>query len=299
MKTSTVLWLIAQVATASAIRVSNATANATEMKATAQNATVPAQNATDTDNSEVADQALSAVTYMLNAHKAPVKATVNSSAPRAKLDVGFTDFAKDLTGNVTAAIENNTHEAEWTADLRKNLIQNVTDAFSASVKEALVPLKQSVGKTWMALPEDDQKNEYVSQLKAGFAPILASSLQTIIGHLNIGLRRVKAYAEQSNKLQPQELLTRSEKSLEGDILQDRCYGDSFAQLWSSAIEEEAPNKTKAVPAKVVNATKPIKKFCLPSVVKNLVKRLNDTQMLFSMTMRFEARAMDLAQTGKK
>jgi len=210
-------------------------------------------------------------------------ANASHQQQRAKLDVGFADFNKQLMVTLNTELGNATGGHAWTNEMRQQLAANVTERLKAGITKVLAPIKASIGKTWMALPQDDQKNELVTQLKNGFVSVFANSLQTFDSHFKLGLKRVKIMAERKHPaIDSASLLAKSEDMIIESVLAEHCYDDS------AGAKGKAPPKA--------NATTPNHaKFCIKSVAGNLAHRLNDTQSLFSMSMRFEAGAMSLAQ----
>jgi hypothetical protein len=220
--------------------------------------------------------------------KAAKPAAAQPAQPRAKLDVGFSDFEKNLTADIGQKMLRTASGTAWTSDMRAEFEKNVTDALRESMKVILKPLKQSIGKTWMALPQDSQKNEYVAALKSAFLPVFTGSQKTFEGHLELSLKRVKSYSDQK-ALKPAELLAKSEFSIEDSLLAEHCY--------EVGAKKSLKSMNKPANASEVLADK--KKFCIQSVLGALAHRLNDTQGLISMSMRFDAGAMSLAQKKKK
>lgn len=258
-----------------------------------------ANNSSNAGESESADAVLDAVMAVVSkthpkASVAPKLSNASSVSHRAKLDIGLTDYEHNLTQALVATVRNITPSPSWTEQMRQRLIVNVSGNISATLNARLKPLKQSVGKTWMVLPEDIQKDAYVAQIRSSFGPVLTDSLSTATRKFEIAGRRVQAYNSQRVPLSPDDLLARSEDELASSITSERCYGDALAQ-----IAEEDPSVVKNSQS---NATSPkmkskFKRFCMASVVSKFVSRLNDSQNLISMTMRFEAQALDFAQTN--
>lgn len=239
------------------------------------------------DTSEVLANALEAAKALIGAHSSEATrvAASNTSASngsRAKIDLGFTAFEKSMKEQLTSGCLNATQgEASWTPEMRQELVTNVTGEFSAGLNRALLPMKQAIGKTWMALPEDEQKDGYVVSLRTGFASTLDANVAKMVKHVQLGLNRVKRLSQKKDKLSSDELLRKSEQTINDNLLADHCYGDkSFLQL------DANPNRTM-----IPNATKKLTHFCITSTVGSMTKRLNDTQNLVSMTMRFDAKAM--------
>eukprot|EP00927_Polykrikos_kofoidii_P052016 TRINITY_DN45784_c0_g1_i1.p1 TRINITY_DN45784_c0_g1~~TRINITY_DN45784_c0_g1_i1.p1 ORF type:complete len:242 (-),score=48.38 TRINITY_DN45784_c0_g1_i1:190-915(-) len=201
--------------------------------------------------------------------------TAVGSQKRARLDVGFGSFEANLSQQIIAEIHNATRKSPWTIQQQDLLVQNVTVALSQTLKAQLAPVKQSIGKTWMALPQDDQKDEYIQQLRSGFASVFEYNVNNIPKHLQLGLRRVEMAAGSSTTI-TKDILEKSEAILSENLFSEHCY------------ENSRPGNGSGGPAH---------RFCLPSLLSKFVSRLNDTQGLISMSMRFEARAMSLAQRG--
>lgn len=239
------------------------------------------------DNSSAADQALEAVASMLKAHAKPEKhAPANASAHRAKVDLGFTGFENDLAQQVETGIRNASEHGQWTPELREKLMANVTGTLNATLSLKLKSVKQSIGMTWMGLPDPDQQDEYVAQLRSAFAPILASSIGKIVSHFALGVKRVQAYDKTYKKPSPEELLAKSEKALLDSLVNERCYNDDSFLQYAVA---PAPPVSKAA------ANKKAPKFCIPPQLFTVAGNLNDTQGLISMGFKFEAHALSLVQ----
>jgi len=210
----------------------------------------------------------------------------------AKLDVGFGDFEENVSQTLAATIKKSVDGPAWTEQLREKLAKNVTDSLHQALQDALKPLKLSIGKTWVALPEDNQKASYVSQLRSGFASTMDRTKDSIEGHVNIGLDRVRTLhlatsaASSTKAASEEELVAKAEQELLGGVFAEHCYDDTH--VTKSKTETNGKNGSAALPSK----------FCIPSVITSFAKRLNDTQGLVGMTMRFEARALDLFQRSK-
>jgi hypothetical protein len=226
------------------------------------------EDASEEDSSPPADEE--------PAEEAPAPAAPKKPVEHAKLDFGFVAFEANLTEAVSESIRGVTTGAFWNGGLQGKLIDNVTTTMNAEIKSALSPLKQSISKTWMALKTDDQRDVFVNQLKSSFQPVFTDNLNIIMTHLKLGLRRVQKYGEADSKLSQADALQKSEVSLSETLLAEHCY------------EESRPRKD----------AQGAKKFCIPSSVTKFVGRLNDTEGLIGMSMRFEAGAMGFVQTGK-
>lgn len=244
-------------------------------------------NSTDSDSDSDSDSGVDtdAMEKQLEAMQTTTTPAPKASAPKghAKLDVGFQDFEKSLMEQVNASILKATSNAAWTDALRQQLEANVTVSLSEGLKAQLKPVKQDIGKTWMALPDDSQKEAYVSALKRGFESVLSSGVQTTMSHMQISLHRVENLAK-DKELSKDSLLSKSEATLTEGLLAEHCYGDKA--------------KDEKLSSQKTNASHKLSHFCIPSVLQNVVHRLNDTTGLVSMTMRFEAGAMSLAQKNK-
>merc|ERR1719469_90308 len=187
----------------------------------------------------------------------------------------------------------------WTDDLRNRLVANVTASVSISLKATLKDVKQSIGKTWMALPEDEQKDLYVNTLRHNFGPVFADSMSTIVRHFNVGATRVAQFATQRTPMPSDELLARSEMELTKLIISQRCFNkDMFLQL---VLEDNdiAGGPSVNISTSNISAKGKAREFCMPPVIDKLAKRINDAQGIVSMPMRFDSGAMDLAQLTKK
>lgn len=231
----------------------------------------------------------SAAAFLQTRVAPPAKTETTAAAPaqqHSKLDVGFSDFERKLTSEVGLAIRGMmANSSVWSKDnISARLLDNVTDSLKVGLKAELAPLKLSIGKTWMALPETSQKDAYVQQLRNAFTSVFDNSMKQIHTHLDLGLHRVESYAKGRSDQKapaPAELLAHSEQTLGDSLVKEHCYENSLK-----------PSKAKT------NGTS-LRRFCIQSVVGALAHRLNDTQGLISMSMRFEAGAMSLAQKQHK
>lgn len=205
----------------------------------------------------------------------PAAQTANATPQtHSKVDVGFTDFERNLTAQVDAIVKQIATSGRWTSQMQAQLAKNMTDSVRDSLKATLKPLKFSIGKTWMALPQDAQKDAYVNQLRDSFTGVFAEALLAAEKHLRNSVKH--AAAKQAEKLSQADLLLESEQDLADRLLVDHCY----------ALDEK----------KAANASR--SKLCMKSVLHAMTHRLNDTLGLISMTMRFDAGAMSLAQKNK-
>jgi hypothetical protein len=199
------------------------------------------------------------------------------------LDVGFQEFEQNLTGFVGERVRSAAVAAQWSKASQDKLVANVTEALSLGLKETMKPVKLGIGKTWMALPGDSQKDAYVSQLRDAFMPVFTGSTKSVGTHLQLSLNRLKKWSQQMQSDKQAALLTDTEKDLAEALLKEHCHEFSLTPK----------NKSGA------NATAAPRKFCIQSVIGSLAHRLNDTEGLIGMSMRFEAGALALAQSEKK
>lgn len=256
-----------------------------------------AQNASAVSADDALSAALRVVSNVASKEEAKKAATQhaasNSSAvppgQHAKLDVGFAGFQDQLMSMVRAELKT----TKLSTALTEKLAANVTSTIDVGVKEALKPIKMSIGKTWMALPQDSQKSDLVASIKQSFAPIFANALKSFSGRLELAAHRTASLstsaAEKAAKAggaqsaaEEEALLATAEQAFAAGILNEHCYGDD------TVIHKAAGSKAK-----------PEKKFCMQSPAQALAHRLNDAQGLLSMSMRFEAGAMALAQKKAK
>lgn len=272
-----------QGASAASLRATPVPKSAAKNEATASKSKETA--AVKTEAIEAATKLAEALAKKSETKEAAPKPAVQQ---RQKLDVGFADFEKNLTEGVTTQLLHTTNSTTWTNDMRNKLTQNVSAGLRDSLKVTLQGVKQSIGKTWMALPQDAQKNEYVAALKSAFLPVFSRSMETVNSHLELTLKRLDTYSH-DKKLSAKDLLEKSEFSVGDSLLTEHCYEVGNKKNLNKM--QKPANKTEVLADK--------KKFCIQSVVGALAKRLNDTQGLISMSMRFEAGAMSLAQQQKK
>jgi hypothetical protein len=225
------------------------------------------------------------------AQNASTKASNKDDAPpaaaqpvkRARLDVGFASFEKNMMQQILVSIQNATVNGHWTPQLQVACKDNVSQALSQGLKSQLASLKQGIGKTWMALPEDEQKNAYVDQLRSSYEPVFKDTLDTIGSHLIRSLKRVQVPFNPRKKVSDGELLAGCESSIVGNILNERCYdigGASHQKKVNSFLE--------------LKGTGAPKNFCMPSVFEAMNRRLKDSQGLIGMTMQFEAKSLTLS-----
>lgn len=254
-------------------------------------ASAPAKNASS--KNDAVDAAMDLITS-LKAASAPAqnsssKAAAATPGQHAKLDVGFADFEKAAVDSVTQKLMRTASGTAWSSDMRAQFEKNVTEAMKETMKSIMKPVKTSIAKTWMALPQDSQKDEYVATLKKSFGPVFDSSMHTITSHLEMSLKRIETYSSQK-KVSGEELVKRSESAVEDSLLNDHCY-----EVDAKHLKSTKSNSTNSTDGKAAEK----KKFCIQSVIGALAHRLNDTQSLISMSMRFEAGAMTLVQKQKK
>lgn len=232
-----------------------------------------------------------------------------TSAPtqhRARLDVGFASFEKSMLEKIAVNLQKGADSLNWTAELQSKCKDNVTQELSKGLKSQLAELKQSIGKTWMALPEDDQKNAYVDQLKSAFEPNFQDAVNTIDSHLQRSLKHLQTVSHFSKKKSGDQLLEQCETTLVGNILDERCYeltgeqhmkkAKSFLQMQERESlvreHEEAETLVRGI-LQMQGATEHNGKFCMPSVFEAMLRRLHDSQGLIGMTMQFEAKSAAL------
>jgi len=227
----------------------------------------------------------------------PTQAAANASAAappqqRARLDVGFASFESDASSELAQSIGGVLSGASWSEALRAKVLTNVTAMLHATLQTELKPLKQSIGKTWMVFPQDDEKDKYVEQLRGSFGPLFADMTKSFGKHANTSLRRFSTEA-------PSEHLPEdASRALVASILEDHCYQEhahTLAAVKKPGNATAAANKSAAL----LDASSPPGQFCIPSMVQSLVKRLNDSEGLIGMTMKFEARALAMVQQKQR
>jgi len=204
---------------------------------------------------------------------------------RARLDVGFASFEKDMMDQILVSIRNGTANNHWSNELQMACKNNVTEALSQGLKSQLAPLKQTIGKTWMSLPEDEQKNGYVDQLRSAYEPVFKDVMGTIGSHLERSLKRLQTHAYTGSKkaLSQDQLIAECASSITGNLIMERCYdvgGEQHMKKVSSFLEVKKGDAPK--------------NFCMKSVIEALITRLKDSQGLIGMTMQFEAKSETLS-----
>jgi len=257
---------------------------------TAQNVTLEEKAKQQPSASDAMSQAMSVFNTVSNdrarfSHVTNADAAAGQAAtvrgPHAKLDVGFGDFEHNLTAMVDVQLKNFIANLALTAATQKNLEEVVTRNLSAKIKDLSKPLKQSIAKTWVALPQDDQKDAYVGQLRSGFQSVFESCLDTCQRHLSLSLHHLTLFPGWGKKLQGDVVFSRIQTAVVESLIGDHCYQDG-------------PRKAKKASLVQINEA-----FCIQSVLGGMIHRLNDTSSLISMTMRFESNAMGLVQKEKK
>merc|ERR1712194_889655 len=85
---------------------------------------------------------------------------------------------------------------------------------------------------------------------------------------------------------PEDVLSKAKSMILANLLDDHCYGEKAAT--------SATGKKRLMEANSTTA-----KFCIPSVVHSFLRRLNDTQNLVSMTMKFETKTLAVVQGSQR
>lgn len=212
---------------------------------------------------------------------AVAKAVAPSPVKRTKVDVGFASFEKNMMDQVLASISNATQKSQWTKQLQVACRENVTKVLTDGLNLQVKPLKMSIGKTWMSLAEDEEKNNYVATLKEAYDPIFHDIMGTIDDHMKRSLKNLQMHlSHQKKKPSQDELLAQCSAAVVDTILNERCYDLGGAQ------------HSKKPTVSFLEVTKP-SHFCMPSVFEALVRRLKDSQGLIGMTMQFESKSASL------
>jgi hypothetical protein len=202
----------------------------------------------------------------------------------AKLDVGFASFEKSVLEQISSKMQASLENLQWTKKVEAACMDNVTQELSKGLKSQVLPIKQSIGKTWMALPEDDQKDTYVSQLRSSYESVFADTTKTIAGHLDRSLthlQNLQVHSLHKKKFSDDELLTQCKDTIASNLLNERCYdvgGEQHLKNAKSFLQVDGTTKSR---------------FCMPSVLEAMVRRLHDSEGLIGMTMQFEAKSMAL------
>jgi len=220
--------------------------------------------------------AKSLVAKVAQAQPSNTQALAAPTQTHQKVDVGFSQFEKNLTDRLDATVKQASTGARWTKSMQAELSKNMTDTLKESIKSSLQPLKLNIAKTWMALPQDSQKDEYVVQLRSSFMSIFADALENAGKHLSRSLEHIDSLSKTTDEMASADLLSKAEQDIADRFLVDHCY-------------EMNDKKTKKPSGSADH------KLCMKSVVHALTHRLNDTLGLISMTMRFDSGAMSLAQ----
>mmetsp|Transcript_18632 Transcript_18632/g.33624 ORF Transcript_18632/g.33624 Transcript_18632/m.33624 type:complete len:246 (+) Transcript_18632:51-788(+) len=205
-----------------------------------------------------------------------------------RVDVGFGSFEANVTSEVVhalgaAKLRSSVEGGSWTQDMRKELTADVSASLKSGLRDAFAPVKTSIAKTWMALADPERQESYAGQMRSALDPIFANSMKSVADHLKLSIQRVEALPGMQ-RMSSHELVNASSGMVTDALLAEHCYGD--AKGHATFVQSEPHPK------------KHLAHFCLPSLVTGFARRVNDTQGLLSMTMRFEAGAMSLAQQAK-
>jgi len=212
---------------------------------------------------------------------AAVAKTAAVPVKRTKVDVGFASFEKSMTAQLLSSISNATDKSKWTKQLQDACREKVSKMLTEGLNLQVKPLKMSIGKTWMSLAEDEEKNNYVATLKEAYDPIFHDIMGTIDDHMQRSLKNLQMHlSHQKKKPTQDELLTQCSSAISDNILNERCYDIGGAQ------------HSKKPTVSFLEVTKP-HNFCMPSVFEALVRRLKDSQGLIGMTMQFESKSASL------
>lgn len=230
-------------------------------------------------------------------------ATVAAPAPkRAKLDVGFASFETGMMDQILVSMKKATESGHWSEKFQLGCRANATEQLSQGLKSQLLPLKQSIGKTWMSLPDDDSKNAYVAQLRSSYEPVFKDITATIDSHLQRTFKRLVTPSKYKKALSQDELLAECSSSILGNIINEHCYdlgGDHVKKTSAAAKKPSSFLQISEVlgdseeESAFVQDRDPKKNFCMKSVTETMISRLKDSQGLIGMTMQFEAKSMAL------
>jgi len=234
----------------------------------------PVANATHNKTQSIDTKLASVANATTNQAAAPKTPAAVPAPKRARLDVGFAAFEKNVTDEVAKTIDGKLSGEGWNSEMRAKLVNNVTGELKLAIEGQLHPLKVDIGQTWMAFASDDDKDKYVETLRSGFESVLERSTATILSHAKLSVQRISKKGSDTE-------LAKAEATLASSLLKDHCYNNEATQ------------------AKKGNATAKLAKFCIPSVVNNFARRLNDTQNLIGMTMKFESRALTASDSSNK
>merc|ERR1719330_289217 len=118
-------------------------------------------------------------------------------------------------------------------------------------------------------------------------------------HANTSLGNLAITAHRNKNASGQELLDMASHALSASLLNDSCYDEPKGfRHRANKTDTSAAVGQKELTLLVQTMIAPPGQFCIDSVVNSLVKRLNDTQNLIGMTMRFEAKALAMVQQQK-
>merc|ERR1740116_727483 len=121
----------------------------------------------------------------------------------------------------------------------------------ASLQTELKPVKQNIGKTWMVLPQDDQKDQYVQQVRDSFSTTLAECARNMGSHANLSLGHLSTSSAQG-------LAEKASRAIAMSILEDHCYAEIARHTKKAAVS--AKNATKA---NATAAPESPGQFCIP------------------------------------
>uniref|UniRef100_A0A7S1AJY8 Uncharacterized protein n=1 Tax=Noctiluca scintillans TaxID=2966 RepID=A0A7S1AJY8_NOCSC len=201
----------------------------------------------------------------------------STSTTRAKIDLGFDAFEAKLLADVSSGVAAATTATVWTSQMRESVTANVTQSLQQTMHEAFAPLKKSVAHTWMALPAEQQKTEYIQAVKASFARVFSQQLNMTTNRMASSFRAIAREVGLSRTAD--QLVANATVLISDGLLKEHCYGGDTKGVVGAAHQKE-------------------RHFCMPSRVQTVVKQLNDSQELISMTARYDAGALSLLAKQK-
>lgn len=229
--------------------------------------------------------------------------THNATQHRVKVDVGFAQFQQQLFHDLDQQIRESV-KGQLNGSLIDLFVANFTSVVKAGMNVQFAKIKKQIGSTWMALPEDEQKNTFVHDAKAALSPVFANSMSNVKSHIKLYTRRLEALF-QGRK--PKAILVNEAVALLSDsLLKKHCFKDE-----SKGKEKKSKTVFMVMKAGARNATAsaakagtneeednddsddkdPPGEFCVDSLVSALARRLGDAQSLVGMSMRYEFNAM--------
>lgn len=198
-----------------------------------------------------------------------------SNVAKPKLDVGFSNFSKNISMSVASAVDKAAVQWDWPSNIRSNFSTEVVAMVAQRLGDELKPLKQEIGKTWVLFKTEEDRDRYAEELRHSFFPAFGRSEEQLTSHVDLAVRHAARIAKEGGKQPDSKLLAQGVKSVEEALFNQRCFKN--------------PKFNRTDPRHNQTET------CIRSPSAGMMNNLRDAEQLVSMGLKMEKGVMMFVQ----